>query len=76
MKSSIVNKDQALNNLMALLAIEGPTGQERQVVAAITKKLLAAGCKKAWIKTDDAHKRLGEGFEIGECWAVLTPMKL
>ncbi len=31
----------------------------------LTKKLIKAGCKKTWIKTDDAHKRLGDGFEIG-----------
>ncbi len=61
----MIDKDRAMTHLMELLAIEGPTGQESQVVAAITKNMLAAGCKKAWIKTDDAHKRLGEGFEIG-----------
>jgi tripeptide aminopeptidase len=65
MKPSPINKDRALEHLMDLLAVEGPTGQESKVVAAISKKLIAAGCKKAWIKTDDAHKRLGEGFEIG-----------
>jgi len=61
----MINKDKALTHLMDLLAVEGPTGQEARVVAAISKKLVAAGCKKAWIKTDDAHKRLGEGFETG-----------
>jgi len=60
-----INKDIALNHLMDLLSVPGPTGQESKVVAAITQKLIAAGCKKAWIKTDDAHKRLGPGFEIG-----------
>lgn len=61
----MINKDRAMAHLMDLLTVEGLTGQESKVVAAITKKLVAAGCKKAWIKTDDAHKRLGEGFEIG-----------
>ena len=61
----MINKDQALTHLLDLLAIEGLGGQESKVVAAITKKLLQAGCKKTWIKTDDAHKRLGDGFEIG-----------
>lgn len=50
---------------MDLLAVPGPTGQESKVVEAITQKLIAAGCKKAWIKIDDAHKRLGDGYEIG-----------
>ncbi len=61
----MTNKDQALTHLLDLLAIEGLGGQESKVVDAITKKLLQAGCKKAWIKTDDAHQRLGDGFEIG-----------
>jgi tripeptide aminopeptidase len=61
----MINKDLAMSHLMDLLAVEGPTGQESKVVAAISRKLIAAGCKKAWIKTDDAHKRLGEGFEVG-----------
>ena len=61
----MINKDLAVNHLMDLLSVEGPTGQEAQVVAAIIKKLIAAGCKQAWIKTDDAHKRLGDGYEIG-----------
>jgi tripeptide aminopeptidase len=61
----MTNKNTALTHLLDLLAVEGPTGQEAKVVAAITKKLISAGCKKAWIKTDDAHKRLGDGYEIG-----------
>ena len=65
MKSSPINKDLALTHLMDLLSVEGLTGQESKVVKAISRKLIAAGCKKAWIKTDDAHKRLGDGYEIG-----------
>lgn len=61
----MINQDKALKNLLRLLAVEGPSGQEQKVVEAISKKLIAAGCKKAWIKTDSAHKRLGEGFECG-----------
>ncbi len=65
MKPSQVDQDRALSHLMDLLAVEGPTGQESKVVAALTKKLIDAGCKKAWIRTDDAHRRLGDGYEIG-----------
>lgn len=61
----MINKDQALNHLLDLLAVEGLTGQESKVVEAISKILLAAGVRKSWIKTDDAHTRLGEGYEIG-----------
>jgi tripeptide aminopeptidase len=61
----MINKDHALNHLLDLLAVEGLTGRESKVVAAISEKLIKAGCKKSWIRTDDAHRRLGEGFEIG-----------
>jgi tripeptide aminopeptidase len=61
----MIDKERALTHLMELLAVEGPTGREAKVAETITKKLVAAGCKKAWIMTDDAHKRLGEGFETG-----------
>ncbi len=61
----MINKDKALTHLLDLLAVEGATGQEAKVVAALTQKLIAAGCKKSWIKIDDADIRLGNGFEIG-----------
>ncbi len=61
----MINQDRALTHLMDLLAVEGPTGQESKVVEAITKKLIDAGCQKDWIRTDDAHLRLGEGYETG-----------
>lgn len=61
----MINKDKALVHLLDLLAVEGLTGQESEVAAALTKKLKAAGCIATWIKSDDAHKRLGKGFETG-----------
>ncbi len=61
----MIKKERAMEHLMDLLAVEGPTGRESKVADAISRKLIDAGCKKAWIKTDDAHKRLGEGFETG-----------
>ncbi|MCF7848893.1 MAG: M20/M25/M40 family metallo-hydrolase, partial [Kiritimatiellales bacterium] len=61
----MIDKDTALNNLLELLAVEGLGGKESKVVAAITEKLKAAGCKAAWIKTDHAHKKLGPDFETG-----------
>jgi tripeptide aminopeptidase len=56
---------RALRHLLDLLAIEGPTGRESEVAACIKEKLIQAGCKKSWIKHDDAHQRLQRGFEIG-----------
>jgi len=61
----MINKDHALNNLMELLAVEGPSGKEKKVVATITKQLKTAGCRAAWIKTDNAHKKSGSGYETG-----------
>lgn len=61
----MIDNKKALTHLMDLLHIEGPTGKETQVVECITKKLIAAGCNPDWIKTDDAHERLGDGYEIG-----------
>ena len=37
----------------------------RSYYETITRKLLAAGCRKAWIKQDDAHRQLGPGYETG-----------
>ena len=51
-------KKRALRHLLDLLAIEGPTGRESEVAACIKEKLIQAGCKKSWIKHDDAHQRL------------------
>ena len=64
-KYFMIDQERAMTHLMELLAVEGSTGREAKVVEAISKKLVAAGCKKAWIKTDDAHIRLGDGFEVG-----------
>jgi tripeptide aminopeptidase len=61
----MIDKEKALAHLLDLLAVEGSTGQESKVVEAITTKLRASGCRAKWIFTDDAHTRLGEGFEIG-----------
>lgn len=58
-------KKRALKNLTDLLKQSGPTGHEGPVAVCIKQKLIAAGCKKSWIKHDDAHKRLDRGFTIG-----------
>lgn len=61
----MINNDQALAHLLDLLAIDGQAGEESQIIQCITEKLLHAGCDPSWITTDDANKRLGDGFEIG-----------
>jgi tripeptide aminopeptidase len=61
----MIGKEKALAHLLDLLAIEGPSGQEEKVSAAIIAKLKAAGCQARWIQTDNAHKRLGNNYHTG-----------
>jgi len=58
-------KNRAQTHLMDLLAVGGVAGHEEKVAKLLREKLLQAGCKSEWIFTDDAHLRLGEGFEVG-----------
>ncbi len=60
-----INETRALDHLMDLLRIEGLSGREAQVAAAVREKLLAAGCEPSWIGHDDAHERIPRDFEIG-----------
>lgn len=59
------DRDRSLQHLLDLLDIEGTSGRERGVAEAVKTKLHAAGCKAAWIGHDQAHKKIGEGYEIG-----------
>ena len=58
----MINDNDAMKHLIDLLSVEGPSGKESQVAETITRKLLAAGCRKAWIKQDNAHRQLGPGY--------------
>ena len=60
-----IDEDRALEHLMDLLAIEGLSGREGKVAAAVREKLLAAGCEPAWIGHDDANERIPHDYEIG-----------
>jgi acetylornithine deacetylase/succinyl-diaminopimelate desuccinylase-like protein len=59
-----IDRSRALGHLLDLLAVEGLSGHEGKVAAAVRAKLLAAGCRPAWMRHDDVHQRL-TGFEIG-----------
>ena len=59
-----IDKHRALAHLLDLLSIEGLSGKEGAVAAAVRAKLMAAGCKQSWMHHDRAHQRLS-GFEIG-----------
>ena len=63
--TSALNPARAIEHLMDLLAVEGLSGREGAVAKAVTKKLIAAGCKPAWIRHDQAHKKIPHDFEIG-----------
>lgn len=64
-RSNIVDERRALDNLMQLLAIEGPSGRESAVANWIGARLRAAGCAASWIEHDDAHRRIPLDFECG-----------
>lgn len=57
--------DRALDHLMAFLGIEALSGQEGPVCDEIRRRLVAAGCKPAWIGHDRAHRRLKGDFTVG-----------
>ena len=59
-----INKETAVQNLMDLLAAEGPSGGEGPVAEVVKQKLLAAGCKPEWFRSAGL-KRLPKGFTIG-----------
>ncbi len=56
---------RAIEHLMALLRIEGLSGDERAVSDEVRRRLVAAGCPRSAIREDDAARRLGEKFHCG-----------
>ena len=66
MKHSVpeIQENNAVRHLMDLLAIEGLSGNETEVAEAIRCKLIAAGCKPFWIRTDQANRRIPGATQI------------
>ena len=60
-----IDEVRAVSHLMDLLAIEGLSGREGKVAAAVREKLLAAGCEPAWIGHDNANERIPGDYEVG-----------
>lgn len=60
-----IDETRALDHLMDLLAIEGLSGREGKVAAAVREKLLVAGCEPSWIGHDDANERIPGDYEVG-----------
>ena len=71
MTTTRIDEARALDHLMDLLAIEGLSGREARVAAAVREKLLAAGCEPSWIEHDDSHERIPRDFEIGNLIVTL-----
>src|SRR5437763_953011 len=61
----------ALEHVLRLMAIPGPSGQEDRVAAYVTDQLLAAGVPAAAIATDDAHRASPLGGTIGNLTVTL-----
>ncbi len=70
-----IDEARALDHLMDLLAIEGLSGREAAVAAAVREKLLAAGCEPSWIEHDDANERIPRDFEIGNLIVTIPGTK-
>ncbi len=70
-RSSAVDPARATRHLMDLLRVEGSSGQERAAADLVRRKLIAAGCKPAWIRFDDAPKRIPLPFETGNLIVTL-----
>ncbi len=60
-----IDDNRALDHLMTFLSIEGLSGQEGTVAEEIRRRLVAAGCPPSVIQHDDAARRLGQGFTVG-----------
>jgi tripeptide aminopeptidase len=59
-----IDKSTAVQNLMELLAADGPSGGEGPVADVVKQQLLAAGCDPKWFKSAGL-KRLPKSFTIG-----------
>ncbi len=71
MQAMRIDEKRALAHLMDLLAIEGLSGSETRVAAAVKKKARAAGARPGWIRFDDAAKRIGDGYQVGNLIVTL-----
>ena len=56
---------RALDLVMELMQIPGPSCHEGEVAAPVREKLLKAGVPAAAILSDDAHRRSPAGGEVG-----------
>ena len=55
----------AVKLVMELMAIPGRSKQEGRIAEVITAKLIAAGLPPSSITTDNSHRRIPGGGEVG-----------
>ncbi|MCU0857981.1 MAG: M20/M25/M40 family metallo-hydrolase [Pontiellaceae bacterium] len=60
-----IDQKTAVQNVMDLLAAEGPSFGEGPVAELVKQKLLAAGCRPEWIHENVGKKRLTKKFTVG-----------
>lgn len=60
-----IDAPAALNRFLALAAIDGISGKEREVMNRIIAMLRAGGVDERWIQFDDANSRTPSGGEVG-----------
>ncbi|HNX53753.1 MAG TPA: M20/M25/M40 family metallo-hydrolase [Pontiellaceae bacterium] len=62
---NLIDQKRAVQNLMDLLAAEGPSGGEGPVADVVKQQLLNAGCRPEWIQENVSRKRLPPNFTVG-----------
>jgi tripeptide aminopeptidase len=66
-----VNADEAVDRLLRLLAVEGVTGHEKAVAAAVITELVEAGVPRSRIRFDRAHEKIPLQTETGNLIVTL-----
>src|SRR5215831_1380870 len=66
-----VNADEAVDRLLRLLAVEGVTGREKAVAAAVVRELLDAGVPRARVRFDRANEQIPLPTETGNLIVTL-----
>jgi tripeptide aminopeptidase len=67
-----LNTDAAIDRLLRFLAIEGITGQEKAIGAAVVRELVDAGVPRSRIRFDRAHEKIPLPTETGNLIVTLS----
>ncbi len=66
-----LDDESAVNHLMKFLAVEGVTGHEKAIAAAVSDELKSVGVPASAIRFDDAYKRIPLPTETGNLIVTL-----